>query len=406
MGRLKEENSKNSVLNKRPKSTITKNLAKIRELLGFIKQEPVDDQENRIECSEKSLNVQSKVIKGQQAKQDLEIVLEPQWEDFTETQNIRECRVVLKDIDMDMDQFKHLEIENFSNYSNSNKDHINKSIKLRPKIHKNLTPYLCGLCGCKFKNIGRLNVHMRLKHNFGRNHEFICDFDGRIFTNKSCFNAHMGSHRSNVVCEICKLEMKFLSLKDHMIAVHSDKRKYKCHLCPKNFKLPSVLKNHLRSHDKQFECKICGKKVRNGQDLKFHIKQFHENPRSFKCEICEKGFFDKGNLKKHLKTHDKNRDKAYKCDRCSYSSDNKAHYKLHQDYHARWDAKISKAPNPVKCKICFLMLRNKTNLKNHMKSVHPKDLFQCDLCAMFSKTRHNLAKHMRNMHLKNSKNLS
>ncbi|KAL7012759.1 hypothetical protein ACKWTF_015025 [Chironomus riparius] len=272
-----------------------------------------------------------------------------------------------------------------------------KSNQSRPKPSIKL--HQCRTCSSKFLTAHGLATHIRI-HKFGRFDTYECDFDGKIFTKKGNLKNHMRSHQLEVKCKICGQEKKVLSMKDHMIAVHSDKRKYKCHLCPKNFKLPSVLKNHLRSHDKQFECKICGKKVRNGQDLKFHIKQFHENPRSFKCEICEKGFFDKGNFKKHLKTHDKNRDKAYKCDRCNYSSDNKAHYKQHQASHARWDEKVGK--NALKCPKCSFMFKDKKHLSCHIAVVHPKVLFQCDLCAMYSKTKANLEKHIRVVHLKNS----
>ncbi|CAG9811371.1 unnamed protein product [Chironomus riparius] len=268
------------------------------------------------------------------------------------------------------------------------KSHQNKSLQ-------------CGFCIQRYETCSQLVKHLKKDHGFGLASKFECDFDGKVFNKRSGILAHMKCHKLNVICKVCNLEMKFLSLKDHMLSVHSDERKFKCHLCSKSFKLPSVLKNHLMSHDKQFECKICGKKFRNGPDLKFHIKQFHENPRSFKCEICEKGFFDKGNFKKHLKTHDKNRDKAYKCDRCSYSDDNKAHLKKHQNFHARWDAKVGK--DGVKCPKCSVMFKDEKHLSFHIAVVHPKVLFQCDLCAMYSKTKTNFEKHMRVVHLRNKK---
>ena len=281
-------------------------------------------------------------------------------------------------------------------------------IILTPKSNQTKTKnpikqHQCSICSLKFKQAKGLTTHIKRSHNFGQQGSYECDFDGKIITQKMSLRAHMKSHELEVKCKICGQEMKVLSMKDHMKAVHSDERKYKCKICSKSFKLPSVLRNHLLSHDKKFECKVCGKKVRNGQDLKFHVNQVHVNPRSFKCEICEKGFFDKGNFKKHQKTHDKNREKAYKCYRCNYSDDNKAHYKKHQNYHAKCDAKISKAKNPVKCTKCLSMFIDQVRLNIHMSAVHPKVLFQCDLCAMYSKTKSNFEKHMRLVHLKNKK---
>ena len=109
-----------------------------------------------------------------------------------------------------------------------------------------------------------------------------------------------------------------------------------------------------------------------------------------------------GNLKIHLKFHDKNHPKPFKCQRCDFATHVKANYNYHLKSHENKDKMIATMKNPVKCKKCPAVLRNKYALHNHMKAVHIQALYQCDLCGETVKLKSNVLHHMQ-VHIKKSR---
>jgi len=88
--------------------------------------------------------------------------------------------------------------------------------------------------------------------------------------------------------------------------------------------------------------------------------------------ICGKKSNTNNHLKIHQKTHDKNRSKPFKCQRCDYTTDNNSNFKVHKTTHERQDKKIAAMKNPLKCEKCPKFFRNKQALSSHMKIVHPE----------------------------------
>jgi len=271
-----------------------------------------------------------------------------------------------------------------------------KNLKTHMKlIHPNEFNFFnCKICNQKFLMQNFLDRHIKKKHTNGQAELFECDFDGKVFKAKSNLNQHMMVHLPLVKCEICNNEISKRCFSRHQKRFHSNKLEFKCKICAKCFTSAEYLKTHEKIHVKKFKCDICSKKFSMQFCLSKHTKESHENPKSFKCEICDNKYNQKNALTRHLATHDKNRSKSYKCNRCDYTTDMQRYFKEHQNVHDRQDEKFAAMKNPIKCEKCPTFCKNEKALKQHMKYVHPKVLFQCDLCAKFYKTKYNIVYHM------------
>ena len=75
-------------------------------------------------------------------------------------------------------------------------------------------------------------------------------------------------------------------------------------------------------YKEKFHCKNCSKIFCTKGYLKQHINDVHENPERFMCKKCGRKFNVKLTWQNHQKkTHVKDHPKAYKCQRCDYSTD-------------------------------------------------------------------------------------
>ncbi|KAG5677867.1 hypothetical protein PVAND_007585 [Polypedilum vanderplanki] len=75
-------------------------------------------------------------------------------------------------------------------------------------------------------------------------------------------------------------------------------------------------------------------------ESKLQLKNYKRNTKNLKfiCIICNKSFKNAQNLKHHTWTHDKNREKRFKCDICQYGSDFNSQLKKHKLIHQKREA--------------------------------------------------------------------
>ena len=76
-----------------------------------------------------------------------------------------------------------------------------------------------------------------------------------------------------------------------------------CPICDQNFKTKSNLKNHIdavHKEKKSHTCSICEKSFSLKANLKNHVDAVHEGKKPHKCSICYRSFARKGQLKKHV----------------------------------------------------------------------------------------------------------
>ena len=72
--------------------------------------------------------------------------------------------------------------------------------------------------------------------------------------------------------------------------------------------------------------------------------------------------------------------------------------KDHQNSHKRQEDKFAAMNNPLKCEKCSKYFQSKRNLREHVRRVHPVELFQCDLCENYLKTKACLFRHILKLH--------
>jgi KRAB domain-containing zinc finger protein len=249
-------------------------------------------------------------------------------------------------------------------------------------------------CGLRFVRKSFLIKHLKLKHEGGKIEEFQCDYDEKIFTSKSSLYCHMKNcHRAASNCKVCGKVVK--DMKHHIKMMHPvEKTTIACKICNKTFNNKELLTRHLKTHNKQFECRVCKLRYPTAYHLKVHLK-IHDNLLVFQCKICSKSFNYAMSLMIHVKTHEKTREKSHQCEHCDYATDNKQLLKNHLKVHDKYRIKNLKCPkcefatdtksviqrhieihNPHRAKFicphCDHKLTSKTNLKIHIARKHDK----------------------------------
>ncbi|KAG5667489.1 hypothetical protein PVAND_015469 [Polypedilum vanderplanki] len=201
------------------------------------------------------------------------------------------------------------------------------------QIHsKNYCVYECDYCDVKCFSKDRIVLHIK-QHKIEKFQKYQCNFDGKYFYLKTKLIAHMKKHQSAKECDICGKLTKYLI--QHKNAYHSNEDcKLQCQKCKKWCKSRPHLNDHLRSHNKRYQCQFCDRKFSHPNKFKIHI-QLHKNPELFQCKICKHNYSSKVNLMTHERIHDKNRLKCFECDFCDYSTDIKYSILLHLFSHIR-----------------------------------------------------------------------
>ncbi|KXJ74100.1 hypothetical protein RP20_CCG014375 [Aedes albopictus] len=159
----------------------------------------------------------------------------------------------------------------------------------------------------------------------------------------------------SIQCKVCHKVIKGTKrLKDkltnHMV-MHGPK-KYACSICEKAFARSFHLKDHMKVHNKidkgPVECGVCHKMFKNMSTLRVHNK--YHGPKKHVCHICGIAFAVRQSLRNHLQTHN------------SIET-----IERHSDH-------------PLRCDVCFKLLKNQISLRYHKKNHEPKSQV-CSICS-------------------------
>ncbi|RWS07129.1 hypothetical protein B4U79_01612 [Dinothrombium tinctorium] len=134
--------------------------------------------------------------------------------------------------------------------------------------------------------------------------KFQCKECSREFSTLTLLREHSRTHFRQFVCEICGLATDSpSSLKHHKLYRHSDERPFACQFCDSKFKTRSDLRKHIDIHseDNPFKCNMCAFECRCCHTLAKHQKQEHQSINNiYICDKCKKKFTRGNNLTRHL----------------------------------------------------------------------------------------------------------
>lgn len=219
-----------------------------------------------------------------------------------------ESFIIIRSIKKDDTEFKladNNDIETNMSDEESLQEEYNSFHRTEQKV------FTCPECNKKFNNKIIFNVHMKYVHNLPRDTPVICEVCGDQFPTKSLLSDHknfcgdkkkFGSCR----CEECGIEFKDIwRLQRHMrntmthnsdhLMTLSNYQKVSCDVCGKSM-FKQKLRGHMRSHENKrgFACRCCSRKFNQRGILLRHMKVVHSDvllgTRNVRCSICGEHF--------------------------------------------------------------------------------------------------------------------
>ncbi|XP_066254704.1 transcriptional repressor CTCF-like isoform X16 [Euwallacea similis] len=261
----------------------------------------------------------------------------------------------------------------------------------------------CKVCDKVFKNARILKAHVRNIHLMPRTKFECC---GVVYVVQEKYKAHRDKYHNDrfdrlqdktFKCKICnKIVQSYQTVLDHINTKHTKYSTYRCNICSNSYHSSSVLKNHMRRHDKPqvnlikvtYACGKCQKEYSTAESLEAHNITSHTEhydktaEGKFQCKYCPKLVVAKISIEEHLNFAHLN-DKKWICFKCGKNCYSQISLKRHEVVHEE--------KRDLKCEKCHKCFRNSEHLKIHWKSVH-ESLVTCS--GDGSGSREELIKHM------------
>lgn len=164
----------------------------------------------------------------------------------------------------------------------------------------------CAVCNMVLKSMKNYEKHCQ------RCKPYECQICGRVVRFRPNFIKHMRVHtgedsqRLKYKCEVCNKEfMSFEYFKVHK-KIHSQNLNLTCKVCGKVFSALASLRGHMKLHTGMHlhTCDVCGKRFGQRYNLKIHTR-VHTGQLPFECSMCKKKFHTESSYENHLHTHQK-----------------------------------------------------------------------------------------------------
>ncbi|XP_059204170.1 zinc finger protein 397-like [Centropristis striata] len=212
----------------------------------------------------------------------------------------------------------------------------------------------------------------------------FCHFCGKGFQYIGSLMKHIKTHENNFDCTVCGVTCKTTrELLSHVKRFHN--KSYFCDVCGKTFANIRRLRLHEKIHTgiKDFVCQECGKTFNRSEHLIVHVRT-HSGEKPYHCDVCGKAFTQSQNLTIHKRSH--SGEKPYQCGLCGKLFNTSSHLKTHMRYHS--------GEKPYPCDICGKCFRQSGQMTRHRTTHTGERPYSCHVCGMRYRFAPNLKVHL------------
>lgn len=293
----------------------------------------------------------------------------------------------------------------------------NINLQRHMMVHNEEKPFVCDLCGKRFKFKNAIRDHMMVKLGMK---DYVCEICGRKFVKRSYLNKHLRFHnmskeeQKRYRCDVCNKKFSELRLLvAHRRVSHDGEKPFSCDLCGKAYSSKISLRNHLL---REVICVLCDEIFISNELLKQHVisghnvKKYREEVNKrievqssfvYPCDICGRRFTSEERYRQHILVE-------VKCEfcgvQCVHNEELKAHIEIHhnlQEYRKimslRWRKRIrlgNADSAEYACNLCGKKLFYKRTLLLHMRMHSGLKPYKCEYCNKAYTSKHSLNVHL------------
>ena len=169
---------------------------------------------------------------------------------------------------------------------------------------QNSIAYSCSFCYKTFASATELAQHKSVIGGCVEKFPYVCCFCCKRFSSSTELLKHLNHHGYHSVktttvpahnvadCDIAGSSSKDLEL-------------LRCKDCNKQFRMPSKLQSHVRSHIRlsQHSCPRCASRCKSARELRTHLQHCHAAVKKYVCDVCDRCFHRPLDLRRHRLSH-------------------------------------------------------------------------------------------------------